>query len=72
MAPQRCKPNTARVPNSVAITAELKAISALLPRASMMNGLPNAVPNHCTEQHWNARPLRPALKLNSTIKAIGA
>ncbi|MCY1248484.1 hypothetical protein D9M72_619210 [compost metagenome] len=72
MVPARCKPNTARVPNSVAITAEVKAMKALLPSASMMNGLPNAVPNHCTEQHSKARPLRPALKLNSTIKAIGA
>ncbi|MOA39491.1 hypothetical protein D3C78_1612770 [compost metagenome] len=72
MRPARCRPNTARVPNRVASTAEQKAMNALCPSASMMNGLPKARPNHCTEQHSKARPLRPALKLNSTIRAMGA
>jgi len=56
----------------VAISAEHRAISALLPRASMMKGLPKARPNHCTEQHSKDSPLRPALKLKRMISAMGA
>ncbi|MCY1314597.1 hypothetical protein D9M70_652650 [compost metagenome] len=56
----------------MAITAEQKAIRVLVPSASMMKGLPKARPNHCAEQHSKDSPLRPALKENSTISAMGA
>ena len=40
--------------------------------ASLTKRLPAAVAYHCSEKPWKSLALCPALKLNTTITAIGA
>ena len=60
------------VPIRVASTAVVPAIIRLLPSASSRNVLLKVRPYQTVAQHSKDAAWRPALKLNSTISAIGA
>ncbi len=69
---RRCRASAAIVPITVASVAETLAMMRVWVKASTMRELAKVRPYHSIEQQKNCSPLFPALKLFSTISAIGA
>ena len=59
------------VPMMVARAAEEKATVRLVCSASSIRELPATLPYQRSEKPWKSAALRPELKLNRTITAIG-
>jgi hypothetical protein len=64
--------SAAAVPTTVARADEAAAMIRLWTSASLTKRLPAAVAYHCSEKPWKSLALCPALKLNTTMTAIGA